>query len=150
MTVIKSFTHRSIHTNAQGTNKILILISVVHKAMYDLDLLTSGVEVETDYERKPLPSGFTSVGAFQFDECPHLTGTFYCGRCQSSGIVSKSDLRSIFKDRFALSVAYKTCFFTDFHSFTEQTVNHKISLTRDVSGNNSCLYADTLRCFNNR
>ena len=67
MTVIKGFTHRSIHTNAQGTNKILILISVIHKAMYDLDLLTSGVEVETDYERKPLPSGITSVGAFQFD-----------------------------------------------------------------------------------
>ena len=61
MTVIKGFTHRSIHTNAQGTNKILILISVVHKAMYDLDLLTSGVEVETDYERKPLPSSLTSV-----------------------------------------------------------------------------------------
>jgi len=80
MPVIKFFPHRGFQTNTQSTNKILILISVVHKAMYYLDLLASGIKVKTDYKRKPLPSGITSVNTLQFDKRPYITGTFYCSR----------------------------------------------------------------------
>ena len=64
MTIIQSFSERHIHTNTQRTNKVLILIAVVYKAMDHLDFTTTFIYIQTNNEWQPFPTLFIYMDTF--------------------------------------------------------------------------------------
>ena len=77
VTVIDLLPHRHLETDTKGGNHISVFIAVIDKGVYHPNLLTAGIEIQTDSKREKRPTRRTRMSALHLDDSTHTTSPFH-------------------------------------------------------------------------